>query len=83
MKNQIFGKNTEKVRKHRGIKLITTGSRRNYLVPEPNYYTTKCFKKNIFATKMRKTKMLLNMPVYLSLTVLKCNIIVMNEFWYD
>ena len=32
---------------------------------------------------MRKTKMLLNMPVYLSLTVLKFNIIVMNEFWYD
>ena len=40
MNNAIFGKPIENVRKHRDIKLVTTGRRRNYLVSEPNYHTT-------------------------------------------
>ena len=31
----------ENVRKHRDIKLVTANKRRNYLVSEPNYHTTK------------------------------------------
>ena len=31
------------VRKHRDIKLVTVERRRNYLVSEPNYHTTKIF----------------------------------------
>ena len=37
----------EIVRKHREIKLITTELRRNYLVSEPYYHTTK-FLQNIY-----------------------------------
>ena len=36
----------ENVRKHRDIKLVTTKRRRNYLVPETNYDTTKLFTEN-------------------------------------
>ena len=39
--NSVFGKTIENVRKHREIKLVTTGKRRNQLVSEPNYHTTK------------------------------------------
>ena len=42
--NNIFGKTIENVRKHRDIQLATTERRRNYLVSEPNYHTTKFFK---------------------------------------
>ena len=38
---QFFGKTMENVRNHKDITLITTESRRNYLVSEPNYHTTK------------------------------------------
>ena len=38
MNNSVFGKTMENVRKHRDIKLVTTGKRRNQLVSEPNYY---------------------------------------------
>ena len=43
MSNSVFGKIMENVRKHRDIKLVVTERRRNYLVSEPNYHTTKFF----------------------------------------
>ena len=45
--NAVFRKNMENVRKHRDIKLVTTERRRNYLVSEPNYHTTKFFPENL------------------------------------
>ena len=47
MNNAAFGKTLENVRKHRGIKLVTTERRRNYLVSEPNYHTTNFFTENL------------------------------------
>ena len=44
----------ENVRKHRDIKLATTEKRRNYLVSEPNYHTTKFFTENVLATEIKK-----------------------------
>ena len=46
MNNSAFGKTMENVRKHSGIKLVTTSKRRIYLVSGPNFHTTKCFSKN-------------------------------------
>ena len=43
MNNSVFGKATENVRNHRDIKLVTTSERRNKLVSEQNYHTTKFF----------------------------------------
>ena len=56
MNNAVFEKTMENVRKHRNIKLGTTERRRNYLVSEPNYHTTKFFTENLLATEMRKLK---------------------------
>ena len=36
------------------IKLVTTERRRNYFVSEPNYHTTKFFKKNLLGIEMIK-----------------------------
>ena len=52
MNNYVFRKTMENVRKHRHIKLVTTDKRRNQLVLEPNYHTTKYFSENI----MKKVK---------------------------
>ena len=43
MNHAVFEKTMENVRKHRDVKLVTTERRSNYLVPEPNYHTTKFF----------------------------------------
>ena len=54
MNNTVFRKTMENVRKHRDIKLVTKEKRRNYLVSEPNYHTTKFFTENLLAIEMKK-----------------------------
>ena len=46
MNNAVLGKTMENMRKNSDIKLVTTERRRNYLVSEPNYHTTKFFTEN-------------------------------------
>ena len=83
MNNAVFGKTMENVRKYRDIKLITTDKRKNQLVSEPNYYTTKLFSENLLPIEMKKTKVLMNKPVYLGLPILEISKAPMYEFWYD
>ena len=52
MNNSVFGKTMENVRNHRDIKLVTADEKRNKLVSEPNYHTTKHFSENLLAIEM-------------------------------
>ena len=56
MNNAFFGRTMENVRKHRDIKFVTTETRRNYLVSEPNYHTTIFFTEHLLAIEMKKKK---------------------------
>ena len=44
------------VRKYRDIKPFITERRRNYLVSEPHYHTTKFSTENLLAIEMKKKK---------------------------
>ena len=83
MNNAVFGKTMENVKKHRDIKLVTIDKRRNKLVSEPNYDTTKWFSENLLAIEMKKTKVKMNKPVYLGFSILEISKTLMYEFWYD
>ena len=65
------------------IKLVATDIRRNKLVSEPNYHTTKQFSENLLAIEMKKTKVKMNKPVYLGMSILDISKTLMYEFWYD
>ena len=54
MSNATLGKTMENARKHRDIKLFLTERRRNYLVLEPSYHTTKFFTEHPLAIEMKK-----------------------------
>ena len=54
MNNPVFEKTMENVRNHRDIKLVTTETRRNYLVLEPKYHTKKFFSDNLLAIEIKK-----------------------------
>ena len=83
MNNAAFGKTMENVRKHRNITLVTPDRRRNQLASELNYHTTKYFSENLLAIEMKKTKVKMNKPVYLGMSLLDINKTLMHEFWYD
>ena len=73
MNNIDFGKTMENTRNHRDIKLAITERRRNFLVSEPNYHTTKFFTEYLLyiSNRNEKTLMLINKTVCLGLSVLE------------
>ena len=81
--NPVFRKTIAKVRKQRNIEFVKTERRRNYVVSEPNYHTTKFSTENSLAIKMRKTELLTNKLLYLGLSILDLCKTVIYEFWYD
>ena len=83
MNNAVFGKTIENVRKHRDIKLVTTDKKRSKLVSEPNYHTINCISENLSIIEMRRTKVKMNKPIYLGLSILEISKILVYEFWYD
>ena len=62
--NVVFGKGMENVRKHRDLKLVTTERRRNYLVSEPSYHTTKSFTENLLAIEIKNRILMNNKNTY-------------------
>ena len=63
MNYSVFGKTMKNVGKHRDIKIVITNRRRNQLVSEPNYHTTKQFSENLLATEMNKTGVKMEKPL--------------------
>ena len=63
MNNAVFGKAMKNVRKYRDIKNVATKKRRNDLVSEPNYHTTKFFTEHLLAKETKKkTEIPMNKP---------------------
>ena len=83
MNDAVFGKTMENVRKHSDIKLATRDKGRNELASEPNYHTTKYFSKILMAIEMKKSKVKINKPAYLDMSILDISKTSMYQFWYD
>ena len=80
---RFLEKTMENIRKHRDIKLVTTDKKRSKLVSEPNYHTINYIPENLSMIEMNKTKVKMNKPIYLGLSILEICKILMYEFWYD
>ena len=83
MNNAVFRKTVENSKKHRDIKLVTTDKKRNKLVSEPNYHTRNYISKDLSIIEMNKTRVKMDKPIYLGLSILDISKILMYEFWYD
>ena len=83
MNNSVFGKTMENIRTHRDIKLVTTDKKRSKLVSKPNYHTINIISEDLSIIEMTKTKVKMNKPIYLGLSILEISKILMYEFWYD
>ena len=83
MNNSVFPKTMENIRNHRDIKLVTSEKRRKRLVSEANYHSCKKFSDHLMAIEMKKTRVKMNKPLYLGMSLLDVSKTVMYEFWYD
>ena len=84
MNNSVFGKTMENVRNHRDIKLIISEKRRKRLVSEPNYHSCyhscKKFSNHLMAIEMKKTRVKINKPLYLGMSILDISKILCMNF---
>ena len=81
MNNAIFGNTMENIKKHRDIKLVTTDKKRNKLVSEPNCHTINYISEGLSIIEMNKTKLKMNKPIYLGLSILDISKILMYELY--
>ena len=65
------------------MKLVTADKKRSKLVSEPNYHTINLISEDLSITEMKKTKVKMNKPIYLGLSILEISKTLMYEFWYD
>ena len=77
MNNYFFGKTMENVRNHRDIKLVTSDKRRKTLLSEPNYHLYKKFSDHLMIIEMKKTRIKMNKPLYLGMSILDISKILM------
>ena len=83
MNSAVLGKAMEKVRKHGDFKLVTTDKSRYQLASESNYHTAKYFSENLMAIEIKNTKVKVNKPIYLGMSILGISKTLMFEFWFD
>ena len=83
MKNSVFGKTMENIKKHRSIKLLTAEEKYLHMVMRPNFKSGVLFGENLMGCKMGKIKVVMNKPVYLGQAILDLSKIMMYEFHYD
>ena len=83
MNNSVFGKTMENVINHRDTKQVASEKRRKRLVLEPNYHSCKKFSDHLMAIEMKKTRVKMNKPLYLGMSILDISKTLMYEFWYD
>ena len=81
MNNSVFGKTMENIRKHRDK--ASNDRQKKKLVSEPNYHTINLISEDLSIIEMKKTKVKMNKPIYLGLSILEISKTLMYEFWYD
>ena len=83
MNNSVFGKTLENTRSRIDIRLISSDKVAQKLVAKPNYDHCTIFDENLVAVHMKKTKLYVNKPVYLGMSILDLSKSFMYDFHYN
>ena len=82
MNNSVFGKTMENLRKRVSIELVKDAEKAEKLVNKPNFVDVKIFDEFLIAVKMRKTRVVMNKPIYAGMTTLDLSKLLMFDFQY-
>ena len=85
MNNSIFGKTMENLRNRVDIKIVRSNEKDKIrkLVASPLYSRHVIFTNDLVGIDMRKSRLLLNKPVYTGMTILDNSKILMYDFFYN
>lgn len=84
LNNSIFGKTMENVRQYRDLRIVVSASQLQKQAKKPSYLRTVRFIEDadFAAVEHRKTRVLLNKPIYVGLAILDLSKSVMYDFHY-
>ena len=85
MNNSVFGKTMENLRNRVDIKIVRSNEtdKIRKLIASPLYSRHVLFSNDLAGVDMRKSKLLLNKPVYTGMTILDNSKILMFDFFYN
>ena len=83
MNNAVYGKTMENVRNHIDFELVASQERMSKCVNNPNYKNSHIISENLVGVEKIKTKLKLNKPIYLGMSILDLSKIHMYSFYYD
>ena len=83
MNNSVFGKTLENIRNRVDIRLISTDNVAQKLAAKPKNDCCTIFDENRIAVHMKKTKLYINNPVYLGMSILDLSKSLMYDFHYN
>ena len=65
------------------IKNYDENNDKGYILEVPNYHTINLISEDLSIIETKKTKVKMNKPIYLGLSILEISKTLMYEFWYD
>ena len=85
MNNSVFGKTMENLRNRVDVKIVRgwENDKIRKLLSSPSFDRFTIFGNDMAGIHMRKTKLLLNKPVYTGMTILENSKILMYDFYYS
>ena len=83
MNNSVFGKTMENLRERSNIQLVTDPDRMLRLAARPTYISHKIFHENLVAVHCKQTKLVLNKPSYVGMSILELSKTLMYDFHYN
>ena len=81
--NAVFGKTMENKRKRCNIQLVTDPEKMLRLAARPTYVSHKIFHENLVAVHYRQTKLLMDKPLYVGMSILELSKTLMYDFHYN
>ena len=82
MKNSVFGKTIENLRKRISVKLVNSAKDYVKCISKPSFVSQKISSKNFVTFHERKPVLILNKPIYVGFSILDLSKLLMYEFHY-
>ena len=83
MNNAIFGKTMEDKRKHLDFEVVSDETRYMKCVSNPNFKHSHIINENLVGVEKQKTKLKLDKPIFIGMSILDLSKQHMYKFYYD